>query len=131
MQEHDELNPAEEEVVEALRSVAPRAVRIDPLAAAFAAGRQSAENQLVRWRALAATLLVAGSAAWLWPAGEHGTDANRPQPTFASHFSDIRLSDTHAQSLVALQHAVYRNGIQSLPATDIPRAGSIRVGDRL
>jgi hypothetical protein len=131
MQEHDELNPADEEVVEALRSVAPAAVRIDPLAAAFAAGRQSAENQLVRWRALAATLLVAGSAAWLLPAREYGADANRPQPTIASQISDNRMPETHAQSLVSLQHAVYRYGIHSLPATNIPRAGSIRIGDRL
>ena len=45
-QEHDEINPADREVVESLRSLVPTAVRIDPVAAAFAAGRRSAENQV-------------------------------------------------------------------------------------
>jgi hypothetical protein len=131
MSEHDELNPVDQEVVEALRSLVPAAVRIDPVAAAFAAGRQSAQNQLVRWRALAATLLVACTAAWLWPAGDYGADGNRPQPAIASQFSNSSWSDAHSQSLAALQHSLVRNGIQSLPTTSIPPTGVIRIGDRL
>jgi hypothetical protein len=131
MQEHDELNPADHEVVEALRSLVPAAAEIDPVVAAFAAGRQSAQNQLVRWRALAAALLVAGSAPWLWPTGELGSGANHAQPVVVSHIADGGLTDRHAQSLVALHHSIYRNGIQSMPATNIPAAVSIRVSDRL
>jgi hypothetical protein len=131
MSEHDELNPADHEVAEALRSLTPTAVRIDPVVAAFAAGRQSAQNQLVRWRALAAGLLMAGSAAWLWPEGEPGDGANPTQPSVASRFADGHLPERHAQSLAALQHSIYRNGIQSMPPTSIPSAGSIRVSDRL
>jgi hypothetical protein len=130
MSQNDELNPADEEVAEALRSLVPAAVRIDPVAAAFAAGRRSANGQLVRWRALAATLLVAGTAAWLWPAGEYRAGAHRRQPTIAAQFSGS-WSNAHSQSLAALQHSLVRNGIQSMPTTNIPAAGSIRVGDRL
>jgi hypothetical protein len=131
MSEHDELNPADQEVVDALRSLKPAAVRIEPVAAAFAAGRQSAQSQLVRWRALAATLLVAGTAAWLWPAGDNWTRADSAEPSLTSHVADSSFTDAHAQSLVSLQFAMYRNGIQAMPATSIPRAGSIRVSDRL
>ena len=131
MSQQDELNPADQEVAEALRSLVPTAVQIDPVAAAFAAGRQSAQTQLVRWRAVAAALLVASSAAWLWPEGEPDTGANRLQPAVDSRIADGRFLDSHSQCVVALQHSIYRNGVQSMPPTNIPRAGSIRVGDRL
>jgi hypothetical protein len=131
MSEHDELIPADQEVVEALRSLVPAAVRIDPVAAAFAAGRQSANGQLVRWRALAATLLVAGTTALLWPAGEYRADVHRPHPAIATQISHSSWSDAHSQSLAALRHSMVRNGIQSMPTTNIPAAGDIRVGDRL
>ena len=74
MSEHEELNPADREVAEALRSLTPAAVRIDPVAAAFAAGRQSARNQLVRWRGLAACAVSGGrrrvalAGGWTWRA---------------------------------------------------------------
>ncbi len=131
MSEHGELNPADNEVVQKLRSLAPAAVRIDPVAAAYAAGRNSAKNQVLHWRAIAAVLLVAGTASWFVPAGESTVREVRSQSDFASAAPGTNLADAPAQSLVALQRAMYRNGIQSMPATNIPRAGSIRVSDRL
>jgi hypothetical protein len=131
MSEHDELSPVDQEVVEALRSLKPAAVRIDPVAAAYAAGRKAAKNQVLSWRAIAAVLLVAGTASWLVPAGESQVPDVRSQPSLASAVPDVRVADAHAQSLAALQYAMYRNGIRSMPATNIPPAGSIRVSDRL
>jgi hypothetical protein len=131
MSKHDELSPADNEVVETLRSLAPASARIDPVAASYAAGRNSAKSQVLRWRAFSAVLLVAGTASWFVPAGESTVPEVRPQSDFASAAPGTNLADAHAQSLVALQQAMYRNGIQSMPATSIPRAGSIRVSDRL
>jgi hypothetical protein len=131
MSQHDELNPADNEVVETLRSLAPAQVRIDSVAAAYAAGRNSAKRQLLHWRAIAAVLLVTGTASWLLPAGESMVREARPPSNFASAAPGVRVADAHAQSLAALQYAMYRNGVQSMPVTSIPTAGSIRVSDRL
>ena len=52
--DHDEprgLNPAQREVEGALRSLAPASARVDPVAAAFDAGRRSTRGRVRVWRA--------------------------------------------------------------------------------
>ena len=131
MSQHDELNPAENEVVETLRSLSPAPVQIDPVSAAYTAGRRAAQKQVFRWRAMAAVLLIACTASWLIPTGKTMMREVHPQSNFASVVPGANSAYAHAQSLVGLQYAMYRNGIQSMPATNIPPAGSIRISDRL
>ena len=65
MQETNELSPAEREVEEALRSLAPVAMRVDAVGAALEAGRRSARRQLRLWRAMAAAAILIGVSGWL------------------------------------------------------------------
>ena len=60
MSDQDELNPAERELEAALKSLTPRAARLDPVAAAYSAGQRSARREVRGWRvATAAMALVA------------------------------------------------------------------------
>jgi hypothetical protein len=62
----DELTPAERELEMALRSLRPTAARINPVAAALAAGRRTAPDRLRFWpMAAAAAAVVIGGGAWL------------------------------------------------------------------
>jgi hypothetical protein len=131
MQEPNGLDPAEREVEEALRTLMPTAARIDPVAAAYAAGRRSARNQLQRWRIAAAALLVAGAGSWLLPAGEHGANVERSQVSIASETSTDSLPHPSAHSLVALRYAVFQRGIEALPTTPIPPSRPVRSKDLL
>jgi hypothetical protein len=127
MSEEIGLNPAERELEEALQSLAPAAARIDPIAAAYEAGRRSMRRQLQLWRAAAAAVVFAGVGSWLVPFA-HREITNEPlvaqqSPSFAQPLA--------AQSVLMLSAAVREHGIAGLPATRLPVVSSTRPSDLL
>jgi hypothetical protein len=67
MSNEDRLTPAERELEAALRSLRPAPARINPVAAALAAGRRTAPRRVHYWQvaAAAAVVIVAVGGAWL------------------------------------------------------------------
>jgi hypothetical protein len=127
MPEQDGLNPAERELEEALRSLAPVAARIDSVSAAFEAGRRSTRRQVHLWRAATAAALLIGVGSWLIPIGP-------------SYETSVQIVDSGATPLVqplaaqsvTMLQAAYRNeGLAGLPPTQLPTVGSGRLGDML
>jgi hypothetical protein len=120
MSDEDQLSPAERELETALRSLRPRAARIDAEAASGAAGRivagrVRAAGWLRHWHvpavAAAAALAVAGGA---WLALRHGR---------AGHHDFVRKSPTVEPQVVAIEGQVapptlraYRQALDKSPA---------------
>jgi hypothetical protein len=66
--EHDEddgLSPAQRELESALRSLSPAPRDVDPIAAAYEAGRRSLRWHVHAWQSAAALVLIALGATWL------------------------------------------------------------------
>jgi hypothetical protein len=132
MQENNELSPADRELAESLRVLKPVVVRIDPVAAAFAAGRRSATRQLQRWRAAVAVLVVVSAAPWLTPAVETGDVSQRLPSTIASRAPAPTVgTPPPVHSVMALRQAVFRNGIEALPPTQLLTSSAVRAIDLL
>ena len=130
MQEQDGLNPADQEFEAALGSLAPTNVRVDAIAAAFAAGRRSGRRQLRIWQA-AATLLLVGGSVW-FAAGPHVGQMVTPVavPQFVSR--PMRTTEPFSnQSIAALQAVVNAHGLQAIPVVHIPSAEPVRADFRL
>ena len=124
----DELNSADRELEAALKSLAPAAARIDPVAAAFAAGQRSGRRQLRVWQAAAAALLLVGAGAWLVPAA-HQPASPRGVPDSAVALHDaIPTRVTTDQSLILLRAAVAEHGLDALPRVELPATEPMWVG---
>ena len=67
MSDQDELNTADRELEVALKSLTPKASRLDPVAAAYSAGQRSAQRQTHRWKLATAAIVVLGAGSWLTP----------------------------------------------------------------
>jgi hypothetical protein len=127
MSEQDGLNPAERELEEALKSIAPAAARIDTIGAAFEAGRRSVRSQLQLWRAATAAALLIGVGSWFVPLGSGfrpGAPVIAQRPASFAH-------PLAAQSVLMLQAAVREHGLAGLPPTRLPVVGSGRPSDLL
>lgn len=131
MQEQNGLNPDQRELESALRSLVPAARRIDPIAAAFAAGRGSGRRQLHLWQAGAVLMLLIGAGSWLAPA-RHGAvvqSHDLPEPTVALRPPPPPAEPLAAESLQALQETVREKGLDGLPAANIPTVHILHAGD--
>jgi hypothetical protein len=137
---HDEprgLNPAQREVEGALRSLAPAPARVDPVAAAFNAGRRSAGRQVHLWRSAAAFLLLLSAGSWLVPLsrkGSSGVTPPEPAGSLAVIPTRSQVPPTPAQplpeeSLIMLQQAVRDKGLDGLPAPRLPAVREVGAGD--
>ena len=117
MQHEDQsLTPAQRELESALRSIAPTAARLDPVAAAFAAGRRSAQFQVHVWRSAAAIVLLIGLAAVLMPPMRPPT---MPAP-LAMQTQAPSAAPLSAHSMLVLQQSMHENGLQGLPPAQVP-----------
>jgi hypothetical protein len=112
MQENDAVN---RELETALRNLSPKTVKVDPIAAAFAAGRRSANRRLYRWQSAAAALLLVNVGLWLVPIHRDAAPTivqvqpiSIPQPALPP----TPLSE---QSLAVLQQRVLEHGVDALP----------------
>jgi hypothetical protein len=138
MSEPDGLNPAERELEAALKSLAPAATHIDPIAAAFEAGQRSCRRQMRVWQAAAAALLLAGTGLWFVPAGQQTGAA--PSGASASSIAE-RVELIHPdsapakplgdQSLMMLQAAVAARGLDALPEVQLPHTPQVFVGEAI
>jgi hypothetical protein len=128
MQEQDGLTPGERELELAMKSLSPAAARIDPIAAALAAGRRSGRRQLRLWRAAAVFMLLIGVGSWLAPARRSAVvpphDFSEPVVAFRPPAEPLA-----AESVQALQEAMREKGPDGLPAANIPTVRILRAGD--
>lgn len=125
--QNNDLTPAQRQLESALKSVAPKSVRVDAVAAAYAAGRRSARRQARFWQVAAALLFLATSVSWLAPA-RHAADVainySASSPVEPRHPSPVRPFSN--QSLFVLQATVQAKGIDALPPTDVPAVQSVQ-----
>ena len=128
MQEPNDLTPANRELERALKSVRPVDAHVDPVAAAFAAGRRSAENNLRVWKAAAVLALFVGMGSmFLIPTSRHvPAPADVRQPVFVTSYKPAPVPD---QSVAALQQAMAERGLAGLPATRGPAPRPVRAND--
>jgi hypothetical protein len=139
MPEHDDqprgLKPGQRELERALRSLAPRAPRVDPVAAAFDAGRRSSRRHVQLWRSAAAALLLIAGGSWLIPIGRRGADVTRPVSpgsTLVIHMRPLQPAPAQPlpdESLIMLQQAMREKGLDGLPAPRLPAVRPVAAGD--
>ncbi|HEY4232319.1 MAG TPA: hypothetical protein VGM76_02750 [Lacipirellulaceae bacterium] len=131
MSEQDELNPAERELEAALRSLTPATVRIDPVAAAFAAGERTARRQLRQWQSATAALVVISACAWFVPV-QRGTIFGRHIEAPAPIADSVAVVQPHSeQSLLKLRQAIWEKGDDGLPAVELPLVTPLRANEML
>jgi len=132
MQEPNRLNDEQRELESALRSLAPAAAGIDPIAAAFAAGRRSGGGQIRAWRSVAVlTLLIAGMG-WAISIGHKAALAPREltENTTALRSPEIPAEAPAPESLLALQEIVREKGLDALPSASIPSVQVVNIGNQ-
>jgi hypothetical protein len=129
MQEQNGLTPAEQELELAMKSLSPTAARIDPITAAFAAGRRSAQRPMHLWRASAVLMLLLSAGSWFAP-------ARRNAPVRPREFSEpavaIQASPAEplaAESMQLLEQTVREKGLDGLPAANIPAVHEVNADD--
>jgi hypothetical protein len=126
-------------VESALRSLAPAAANVDPVAAAFDAGRRSAGRQVRWWRSAAAVLLLLGAGSWMIPFAHRETDVTRPESPGGSTLVMHKQPKTPApvqplpdESLLMLEQVVREKGVDGLPAPlRLPAVRPVAAGDKL
>jgi hypothetical protein len=116
---------------------------VDPVAAGFAAGRRAGQaagrRQLFAWRAAAAVALVGVGLSWLMPLASSPppsthdgrvAQGSSPQPVMASVAPTTATPVLPAESILAIQHAVAREGLAGLPSPRLPAPSrSVRAAD--
>ena len=112
MSDKGELTPAERELETALRSLRPTPARINPVAAALAAGRRTSPVRLRFWRiaATAAAILV-GSGAWLTLRQREHMPDRIEHPAFEPELAAVTESPLEPPTLL-----VYRRALAHSPA---------------
>jgi hypothetical protein len=130
MQEQDGLTPQQQKLELALKSLSPAVGRIDPISAAFSAGRQSSQGQIVWLRSVTALCLVAGTISWLLPV-KNPAIRRIDVVQFVAQTIPVTTppQPMSAQSLVMLQNAVRDKGLDGLPASKLPEIQVVRAGD--
>jgi hypothetical protein len=108
----------------ALKSLAPAAAKIDPVAAAFAAGRKTGARRAHVWQAATALSLALCAAAWVWPASQ---PPEKQSVTVAAHVAERPPGPVSEQSILYLQEVVLRRGVDGMPRPDVASAGRVNV----
>jgi hypothetical protein len=109
------LSDQERELESALRSVVPAAARIDPISAAFTAGRRSGARVVRAWQSAAAAMLLLAIGIRFLPATHHvAIEPINPSTII------VAMEAPAPQSVEALQIAIREKGVDALPATSVP-----------
>jgi hypothetical protein len=116
----DGLSPGETELESAMRSLSPSAARIDPIAAAFTAGRRSSQRPMRIWRAAAVLMLLMGAGSWLAPARRNPPVQPRGFSEPAVAIQPAPAEPLAAESMQVLEQTVREKGLDGLPAENIP-----------
>jgi hypothetical protein len=131
------LNPAQREVEGALRSLAPASARVDPVAAAFDAGRRSTARQVQLWQSATVVLLLVGAGSWFIPAGRRGAGLPTPEvpgsvAVIPAHLPAAQAAPVQPlpdESLLMLQQLVRDKGVDGLPAPRLPAVRPVRADE--
>src|SRR5262245_61787134 len=130
MSDQDELNPADRELEAALKSLTPRATRLDPVAAAYSAGQRSARSEVRRWRSVAAVAILVGAGTWLSPVTQNWLDGGQRQyPELLATTPDIR--PVSEQSMAMLRKTVWEKGVDGLTPVQLSPAKAIHIDEVL
>ena len=128
MSDQDELNPAERELEAALKSLSPVATRLDPVSAAYEAGRRSVQSQVRVWRAAAAALALVGAGSWLFPNGQNQVAVQQVQvPTVVTVSRES--APMSEQSMVMLRKAIWEKGVDGMSPVQLAPAKVIHVDE--
>ena len=130
MSDQDELNPAERELEAALKSLTPRAARLDPVAAAYSAGQRSARREVRRWRVATATIALVGVAAWLLPTGKFWTNRMEVGVPVVVAVSP-EMGPVPEQSMVMLRKTVWERGVDGLAPVQLAPFKAIQIDEML
>jgi hypothetical protein len=127
MRSHDddsnEVTSGTRQVESILRSLTPSGGAVDPVAAAFAAGRRFQRGQLHAWQAAAAVLLGVATLSWIIPARHAGNVVRQVDPAPPVQLVSIETPippALPAQSVLLMTRAVSEGGVDALPAGQIP-----------
>jgi hypothetical protein len=121
MESDNQLDPADQVLAAALKSVAPAAVSIDPVAAAFIAGRSNARKQNRLWQGTALLAVALCCAGWLKPPAQsdrpttHDTGSN----TAVVSATEQSIGPISPLSALSLQRAVLEHGMAGLPPVEV------------
>ena len=107
-----------------LKALSPVAGRIDPIAAAFAAGKKSAA---VRWRAITAMLVVAAVMPWCLPK----TKSIPTAPTAEVAIAPVHIDPPPPENVWQLREAVLEKGLDGLPQAPVANVRTMRAMDAL
>ena len=126
------LTPAQRELERELRALTARPGQIDAIAAAFAAGQRSQRQKLRLWRSAAGLCLLAAASSFLVPP----TRTTRSIPTIMNVPIVVDTSPPPAphvsdQSLLILQQAISRHGVDALPESRLPNVRSMGSNETL
>jgi hypothetical protein len=124
MSDENDLNPADRELEEALRSLAPANARIDPIAAAFVAGAKSTQHKARAWQSVAAIMAVALIGSWMIPLPV------RTRPGIIQVTSmPIAEKPVNPQSVLAIERTIGTGGIDALPRALVPASRALEEKD--
>ena len=128
MSDQDELNPAERELEAALKSLTPRATRLDPVAAAYSAGQRSARREVRRWRIATATVALLGAGTWLLPAGQ-SLLAERQMRFPEAVARSPMMQPVPEQSMAMLRKTVWEKGVDGLAPVQLAPVKIIHIDE--
>jgi hypothetical protein len=116
------LSPGQRELEEALKTLRPADGRIDPVGAAFGAGKALARRQVHLWQSITGLFLLVAAGTWMLPA--HHVDVS---PSNQFHGGALALEPQAAhpqtwssQSVLMLQESMWKNGMDDFPSTQLP-----------
>jgi hypothetical protein len=113
----DQLDGGERELASALRSLTPIASTIDPISAAFEAGRQSQARVTRLWRGTGIAVVLATVTLNLTSLLPHRARPERPQDLARVVAPAQQPPELSEQSVLRLREVVLDRGWAALPAT--------------
>jgi hypothetical protein len=120
MQDQNDLTEEQREIEQELQSLAARPGRMDPVAAAFAAGRRSTAKNLNAWRGAACGLLLIAIASWMVPTAHNTGGPQKFEPsTVVIHSQPPSAPPMSDQSLLILQQTATQRGVDALPQSPL------------
>ena len=132
MQE-DGLNPEQRELERVLRSLSPTSARLDPIAAAFEAGRKVRQRQTRAWVSACVMLFLVQCASLVWMRFNNVAPWSRPveQASIPRQLQPASAPAHPMPTLLLLENVVDKQGLDRLPTTDLPTAPAIDAKDQI
>jgi hypothetical protein len=131
MQNFNGLNREEQEIESALGSLVPANASIDPIAAAFSAGRRSGARRVRVWQSVVVVALMFAVGSRMLPTQPQRI-ARAPDPFPPAGALRIQPAEPFApQSLQALQNIVFEKGVEALPSPNFSGVPALRAGNSL